>query len=172
MTTRADSYLHLLEGFKLGSLGVSRKPKVTVEREQNLLPETEKPKIFSHRNVTPTSFLWREWLPQQILAKLPLSPEEQQEALKTSAKPANLNIFLDMIEKWDPKSLWVPLITVNVYGETSDKTLYSVIHEYKQTFENKAKGKVWLKQQIAIIKKKGLAGLNFPQDWKEWAGRS
>jgi hypothetical protein len=35
MKTRSEEYIQLFEGFKLGSLGVSHKPKITVDIEQS-----------------------------------------------------------------------------------------------------------------------------------------
>jgi hypothetical protein len=47
--SRSDKFLEMYEGFKLGSLGVSRKPKVTVEPEE---PKPRKSSVTPKKGVT------------------------------------------------------------------------------------------------------------------------
>jgi hypothetical protein len=165
--TRASSFLKLCEGFKLGSLGVSRKPKVT--------PETpvEKPKPLPREkfqilevDVGDTFIMWSQTIEEKWLRWFNNYKKEDLENILQTCY-----LYFELTPEDRHNGLfkeWFP----QLHGMIKRKDTKLVIgdFEYKSTqFSSRTMSLVgsWIVAHEQPIRKKGLAELSFPDYWVE-----
>jgi hypothetical protein len=152
---QAKQIINIIEGFKLGSLGVSRNPVIPKE-----IPE--KVKILrSHWIQEKSSFLWEQITPRDLLKMFKVPVEETK-----SIFSAVLSIQESFIISPTTKSLFMPLLVINVWDSKRTKVFEANTFLYEK-FEatSKIEGVSWLRKQMATIRTEGIAALHFPENW-------
>jgi hypothetical protein len=152
MTSRADK---LLEGFKLGSLGVSRKPKVTSEPEK-------KPEIIDQ--------VWKTEDHDTHLYQLMWYENSVGKDLITLVGDDYIDSDLTVVvslkqDKRTPLTKILPLLSLT-YKKTDLTKKQRLAISKKFVFEDVDMAKEWLFSKEDEVKQKGLAAIGFPQEWK------
>jgi hypothetical protein len=158
--SRSERYIELFEGFKLGSLGVSRKPKVTSEPE---LPLVSKVTGFRDKKEFGLKHLsWFENFDAEItrLFKLSKKATESGDDFELAA-----SLTFDPNQDGGAKP-FVPVL--HLLGSKNGR-LFKGLHLLHNTLSyplGSELGNDWLEKQKSAIQKGGLFAVEgFPLDW-------
>jgi hypothetical protein len=153
--TRADNFLHICEGFKLGRLGKSAPKKDFFSKA--------KKEIFEFKQ-NEFEITWKEWydpLYAQFLRDTPPSEETWNEYdFDLQLKMESMNI--DDVEAIVPRLRFSLMKNKPTYSFIS----LTVVIPKTLRFDSWADGQNWLKNMADEIRKTGLAALpGFPDQW-------
>jgi hypothetical protein len=152
--TRADSYLHLLEGFKLGSLGArSKKPIVVVP---NIEPELPKPKVWGFSKPDEDSMTWTQYFEPETIKKLKLydAKEGSDLTIKMSVD------FVVSTSRYLPQLVFLKKSNENMARKGTfvpKKLSFGTLDAFRD----------WLHRGEEDIKEKGIDLEQFQRYWKK-----
>jgi hypothetical protein len=153
--SRSDKHIKLYEGFKLGSLGVSRKPKIVDEPK-----EPEGPTVRGFIKQTERSVDWTETATPEIIKKV--------KATKKLPPDVNARVSMFVVRTEQEKSFLRCFITLR--DAETDKALGDGLFELPLGTNMTDEAAVdWFNRKLPYMKRDGLAAVSFPINtfWKE-----
>jgi hypothetical protein len=146
---KALQYKRIIEGFKLGSLGVSKNPKM----RDTAKPHESSNKPTGFEQIEPTFVLWSESA-QVWGKKLGWDREVQRDG--------SLTIGLHL-EKDGAFQVLQIMLSVSVSGYSVLKATY----QHKSIKFKLSLGTTWFDRFVPEIKHEGLKALKFPEGWNK-----
>jgi hypothetical protein len=150
MMSRSEQYLTFVEGFKLGSLGVSRKPVVSKdEPEKEPLPS--KPTGFEQ--ISHTFVVWKE----------PVNAWGKKLGWSKDICEGDILTIGFSLEEDNGSTVAEIMLTVYIQNIALLKATYhSELFHFKH-----GPGTNWFTQILPDVKYEGLKVLGFPNHWKK-----
>jgi hypothetical protein len=150
--SRAEIFLSIVEGFKLGSLGVSKKPKITLDTDELSVPVTSQKRVgvVDFKPATSLAWTWRE----------PLTNEWKKLFGSKITAPGRLYVML--VARAIPR--------LGIYFEDVGGEKRTLIGQYDQKhlrFNSEEDQKEWKDLIRDEVDASGLLGIHFPEYWRK-----
>jgi hypothetical protein len=164
--SKADRFLCLLEGFKLGSLGAGKKiPKDTLKANLN---NTEEPfKVLDVDGVGKDYIFWSQTIEKKWLRWF--RNWNKWEGKDTILQSCYLYFELSSEDKDEgPFRRWFPRLRGSIRRKDTKLIVGDLEYQYLEAIsDTKSEIDNWISKQTTKIKQTGLKALNFPDDWRE-----
>jgi hypothetical protein len=151
---KAQQIINIIEGFKLGSLGVSKLGKHKPIEEK---PDTKTTKVSGFSKVHDTSYVWMETLEPEWVHPFRTIKD-------WIGYPIRVNFFLRKVSSGNYK----PAVDVFLEMDKKEKLVNIGSFNYTRFHFQPGEGASWMKNVVEYrAKPMGLKGLGFPDLWEE-----
>jgi hypothetical protein len=168
--SRAESFISIFEGFKLGSLGAGKKvSREIISNDKEVISHQKKTLDISPLGKIKNSYVWRqnfdpEWIsvfPKSSLNNIDLSRLEDVTIYATYS--VEKRDFTFKTRKKFPK--YIQRLALALVGPNHEKSDMVAFYSYLHKFEDKQTAFKWMDIKIKQVHQEGLSALLFPNDW-------
>jgi hypothetical protein len=172
MTTRSDKYIQLFEGFKLGALGVSTKPKVGYRDslKDDTVDNTKSQGISNVSAFKKIDTFIYDWLEPLTPGIARINPDFVEYLPKTKKSEAyiqvNATLFPDSDKKRPEKERWFPALYIII--QRKDKNVAAAFYRQQHNFgfETKEEVGAWIEKNKSKCEQHGVKALEFTTVWE------